>query len=100
MKDLGLLKLNVGEKKRNMNYMKVDQKVYVITSKDSKKINDIRANDQVELIFGKEAVGAKAVVIEDPEQVKSIFDQLTAIDNNHFKQYRRDFVAIEFILNA
>jgi general stress protein 26 len=97
MKELGLLKLNVGNKKRSMNYIQLDGKLYVITSKKSQKIVDLSTTNEVELSFGRtETCSATAHVIEDQTQVHTLFDTLTNADNNHFKKFRDDFVAIEF----
>jgi general stress protein 26 len=99
MKEKGLLKLNVGNKKRSMNYIKSNGKLYVITSKNSKKIEDLTNTNEVELAFGQtETVNARATVINELNFVQSVFDTLTKEGNNHFKKFKDDFVTIEFVV--
>ncbi|MDF2700254.1 MAG: hypothetical protein K0Q49_1810 [Haloplasmataceae bacterium] len=99
IKENGSLKLNVGNKKRTMNYTTQNQKVHVLTKNNSQKIADIKVNNKVELSFGaKETVNAEANIISDITVVKLIFDKMLSENNTHFNVFKDHLVVIEFTI--
>ncbi len=99
MKTKGILKLNYSEYSRNLNYIKKpDGKILVITSGKSNKVAYLKVNDSVQLAFGNDIVNASPTIIEDPKEVQERFMLMTENHNNHFNEYKDQFVAVEFKL--
>ncbi len=100
MNKKGIMKLNYLDKSRNLNYVTYEGKLLSITSGKSNKIAYMKAHDEVELQFGKEIVKATPLIVTDSNEIKKLFDFMTAEDNNHFNKFVDIFVAVKFELKA
>lgn len=97
----GILLLNYEDKSRKLNYaVKPDGKIVVITSGKSNKVAYMKAHQEVELEIDNVLVKATPSVIEDDHVIKSNFDFLTHLENNHFDAYNDIFVTVEFSLKS
>ncbi|TNF07087.1 MAG: hypothetical protein EP317_05485 [Bacillota bacterium] len=99
MKDKGIILLHYEEKHRKMNYVVRYGKVCVITSKQSNKVNYIKKHQSAVIEFENgEMHTVIPTIIQKEEHVKDLFNYMTDLENNHFKMYQDEFLAIEFNL--
>lgn len=96
MKEKGILKLNVADKQRTMNYTTEDDKIYMLTSSGSQKVKDLMLNRKATLLLDDEEIIATATIIRELDSVKEMYDKMTSEKNNHFKQMRDDLILLEF----
>lgn len=93
-----ILVLDYGENQRKLNYIIKNDKYYVITTGASNKVASIKNQNEVKLDVENQVLKAKANVISNETVVKSVFDEMTAQNNNHFKTYSTSLVVVEFSL--
>lgn len=95
MNKKGILLLNYLDKKRKMNYVTKDDQLLVITMGTSNKVAYMKENKTVDLQFGEEVVKAKPEIISNQADVKAYFEFMNEEDNNHFRSYNENFVAVK-----
>lgn len=93
-----ILELNYGINQRKLNYIVKNGKYYAITAGISKKVSSIKDNNKVSLLINDLKINAVATIINDQVIVKDLFDEMTSLENNHFKTYNEVFVALEFTI--
>ena len=99
MKDKGILFLHYEDKHRKLNYVIRNGKICVITSKTSNKVKYIKKHQTVVIEFEDGNMHTvNPEVVEQDGFVKELFDYMTDLENNHFKKYMDQFLAVEFNL--
>jgi len=96
--DKGIFKIDQNGTIATMHYVYAGGKYYSLTLAGSKKVERLNTDKSLSMIFmskNNETKVAEAVIIDDKDVVKDLFDRMIAIEFCHFKKYSDDLVIME-----
>jgi hypothetical protein len=94
----GILKLTAKGKTRMMHYVVMDDHMKALAMGDTDLIRDLNEDHHIEIILNikeDKEIPANVQVIEDKEQVKTLFDTMLELNHTWFKEYDDHLVVLD-----
>ena len=99
LKEKGILKFKGTESKGAMHHLIYQGKKVSITMGDSRKVKHIKKYGSIAIapnLLSRKFEDMKVTIIDEKNYTKELFDHMTSIKHNHYKEYNENMVVLEY----
>lgn len=97
MESKGFIKVSSNDLITIVHYIESEEGLSFLTLNSSNKYTNIKVNENISIAFGMKSDDfqpAIASIVEDKELVKNVYDILTDLKHNHFKEYDENIILV------
>lgn len=101
MDEKGFVTIKINDFTTVVHYLKDGDVYHCLTLSDTTKVSLIKDVNEIMVSNGINSNDFKVAtvnLVEDSTQIKKVFEDMTSINHNHFKEWDDKLVGIDFIL--